>query len=92
MTKLQHLSSNWKTTAQSILTSAIGIVPVFMGLGIFTPRQALFVGAVPGIAKVIIGLLQQDAGTAVARVAGAGEQVVSSHEVPDDPNAKPILQ
>lgn len=88
---MSHLLANWKTTLQSVLTSVIGLSAVAPSLSFLSPKQAGLLVSAGVLAKVVLGLFQQDAGSTVAIVKGQTEsQVVPSHEIPDSPNAKPI--
>lgn len=53
--------TSWKSTAQSILTVTLSVSGVLMASSIIKPATAAVLVTVNGIAKVLIGLMQQDA-------------------------------
>lgn len=57
---LDHLRSNWRTTAQSILTTAFAITGYLMVSSVISPHTAGEFVMINGLCKVAIGLLQTD--------------------------------
>jgi hypothetical protein len=58
---LQHLTHNWRTTLQSILTTTFAITGCLMTASIIKPHTAALLVTVNGLCKVILGVLQTDA-------------------------------
>lgn len=57
-----QIFANWKTSVQSILTAVISLSLVAPSLAILTPKQVAVIVAAGAIAKIVLGLAQQDAG------------------------------
>lgn len=57
---LNHLTANWKSTVQSILTSTFAITGVLMVSTVISPRTAGYLVTVNTICKVVLGVFQTD--------------------------------
>lgn len=57
---LQHLTTNWKSTVQSLLTVTLAITGYLMASSTIKPHTAVILGTVNGLAKVILGVMQTD--------------------------------
>ncbi len=55
-----YLVQNWKSTVQSILTVTLAVTGYLMASSTIKPHTAIIIGTVNGVAKVILGVLQQD--------------------------------
>ena len=84
----------WKSTVSSLLTSTLATSAAFLAPplnALVSAKVILWCGAFQILGKIWIGLITNDAGTTLATVPGKSEPVsVPSHEVPDDPTAKPV--
>ena len=80
------LLANWKTTAQGLLSLAVVLVIAYTAL----PQGAKWPAIAIALLKAAISFLQKDAGTTPAYVPGEGVQNVPSHEIPNNPAAKPV--
>ena len=60
---LNNAITHWKTTLQSILTVTFAITGYLMTASIISPHTAAMLTIVNGIAKVILGCMQQDSNT-----------------------------
>ena len=106
---MQKFLAHWKTTANGILAfliTTLTILSGFLGTGDLTQAGNGSIGSIHvstwvatgitvalALCRAWIGLLQQDAGSQLAKVPGAPEAaVVPSHETPDDPNAVVVVQ
>lgn len=69
MIDVNHLLANWKTTAQSLLTTTLAVTGVLMTSSIIKPHTAAIMVTVNGVAKVILGVMQTD-----AKVATPGQE------------------
>jgi hypothetical protein len=56
----KHLTDNWKSTAQSFLTVTFAVTGYLMTSSVIKPHTAVVLGIVNGLAKVILGIYQQD--------------------------------
>ena len=83
---------DWKTSVQPILTIFLVVAPLLTvdGSPVHSKYAAWSIGVASAVAKTWIGFLQKDAGTTLATVGGSAPQVVDSHEVPDNPQARPV--
>lgn len=88
----QHLAANWKTTAQGALSAVIGLSLSSAFMGALSPSLAGHVTVAASVAKVILGIMQQDAGTTVARLRTGEVAAVPSHELPDDASIKTVVK
>jgi hypothetical protein len=57
----QYLTRNWKTTVQAILTTIFAVTGVLMTSSVISPHTAAVMVTVNGIAKVVLGIFQNDA-------------------------------
>lgn len=81
------LTKNWKTTANGLLSAAALVVIAEMAV----PTGAKPLVYVLAGLRVLVGLVQTDAGSTEAVLPGsAAAQIVPSHEIPDDPKAVPV--
>lgn len=102
-TQMMH----WKSTAQSAITAFLGLSGTILavkGNPALDPSLAAFVNSIPahwiivmgtitGALKLVIGFMQKDADTVLAKVPGIKEpQVVPAHATPDDPKAIPVVE
>jgi hypothetical protein len=55
-----HITNNWKTTVQSILTVTFAVTGVLMTSSIIKPHTAAVLVIINGVAKVVLGLFQSD--------------------------------
>lgn len=55
-----HLLTNWKSTAQSVLTTTFAVTGVLMTSSVIKPHTAAILVSVNGVAKVVLGIFQQD--------------------------------
>lgn len=89
---LETAIKNPRTTISSILTALIGGVPILLGTGMIHGKAATIAGSILLTSKVIWGtFFQKDAGKTPAYVPGKGIQNVPSHEIPDSPDAIPVI-
>jgi len=58
---IAHLKANWKTTVQSVLTTAFAVTGVLMVSSVIQPHTAAVLVTANGICKVVLGVLQTDA-------------------------------
>ncbi len=58
-----HLTQNWKTTLQSILTTTFAITGTLMVSSVIKPQTAAILVTVNGICKVVLGVFQTDGST-----------------------------
>lgn len=76
---LNHLLSNWKSTAQSILTTTFALTGALMISHAISPKIAAVCASINAILKVVIGVLQTDG---VQIPAGQTVQQVMSIKTP----------
>lgn len=57
---LDHITKNWHTTAQSVLTTTFAITGYLMVSSVIKPHTAAILVTVNGLCKVFLGLLQTD--------------------------------
>lgn len=57
---IQHLTDNWKSTLQSILTTTFALTGSLMLSSVIKPHTAAILVAVNGVCKVLLGLVQTD--------------------------------
>jgi len=57
---LEHLTANWKSTVQSILTTTFALTATLMVSSIIKPRTAAILVSVNGVCKVLLGVFQTD--------------------------------
>jgi hypothetical protein len=57
---LKHLTDNWKSTVQSILTTTFVVTGYLMVSSTIKPHTAAVLVTVNGIAKILLGILQTD--------------------------------
>jgi hypothetical protein len=57
---LQHLTENWKSTLQSILTTTFALTGTLMLSSVIKPHTAAILVAVNGVCKVLLGVFQTD--------------------------------
>jgi hypothetical protein len=90
--------TNWKTTVAGLLSAFVGTIgPVTAYLATTNnPKATEVCGALTcagAVARIWIGLIQNDAGTTLAVVPGSpSPQLVPSHETPDNPAATPVKE
>lgn len=56
-----HLTNNWKSSVQSVLTTTFAVTGVLMTSSVIKPHTAALLVTVNGIAKVVLGIFQADA-------------------------------
>ncbi len=61
---LSHLTTNWKSTIQSILTVTFAVTGYLMVSSTISPHTAGILVTVNGLCKVILGVIQTDPKTA----------------------------
>jgi hypothetical protein len=85
--------THWKSTASSVLTVTLATSTALLTVPA-VQNHVKAVGWIMGaqaLAKVWIGLIQEDAGTTLATIPGKDAPVaVASHEIPDNPAAEPV--
>jgi hypothetical protein len=93
MTTWTKAITNWKSTLSGLLTVTLATSTALLTIPA-VQNHVKAVGwlmGVQAVVKVWVSLIQVDAGTALAKVPGESEPVaVPSHEVPDNPSAKPV--
>ncbi len=57
----KHITQNWKSTVQSILTFTLAITGYLMTCKTISPHTAAIFGMVNGLCLVIVGVMQKDA-------------------------------
>lgn len=57
---LDHLLTNWKSTAQSILTVTFMLTGSLMVSSVIKPKTAAILVTVNGFCKIVLGLFQTD--------------------------------
>lgn len=57
---LDHLLANWKSTAQSILTTTFVLTGALMTASVIKPHTAAILVTINGVAKVLLGMFQTD--------------------------------
>lgn len=57
---LQHLTENWKSTLQSVLTTTFALTGTLMLSSVIKPHTAAILVAVNGVCKVLLGVFQTD--------------------------------
>lgn len=57
---LQHLLSNWKSTAQSILTTTFALTGALMVSNVISAKTAAIMGTANAVCKILVGVLQTD--------------------------------
>jgi hypothetical protein len=55
-----HLTANWKSTVQSILTTTLALTGGLMASNVITPQTAAILATINGICKVVLGVFQVD--------------------------------
>ena len=77
----QHFRANWKTSVQPILSVILVAAPMatLPDSPIHSPTTLWFIAVLTAVAKVYIGVIQQDAGTVIAKTS-QGIKPVESHE------------
>ena len=90
---LDNAIRNPRTTISGILTALIGLIPTLLASGIIHGKAATISLSVVTVSKIILSsFFQKDAGQVAAIVPGQPEPVmVPSHEIPDSPNAIPVV-
>lgn len=91
---MNMILTHWKTTVSSVLTVLIATGTYFMAVPstIISQKWATIITIVVGLAKVWLGLVQQDAGVVVATTpANPTPHAEPAHEVPDSPAAQPVV-
>jgi len=83
---------NWRTSLSGFLSFVIATGAVFTALppAWLNPKYSAGLTIAVGLAKAWVGMISKDAGSVEAVVPGKGVQVVTSHEVPDDPAAEAV--
>jgi hypothetical protein len=90
--------TNWKTTLAGILSAFLAVVgPLTAYLAEHNNATATDISGgltvAAAIARIVLGIMQKDAGTVQAIVPGSvTPQAVPSHEVPDSPAATPVKE
>lgn len=88
---------DWKSTVSSVLTATLFLTAALLASPqlqtTLSPKALLWIGGVQSVAKILIGLITQDAGTVQAITPTSGGQVVTvaSHEVPSVPGAVAVV-
>lgn len=57
---LTHLTTNWKTTVQSILTTTFALTGALMVSNVISPKTAAILVSINGVCKVVLGVFQTD--------------------------------
>jgi hypothetical protein len=57
---LAHLTSNWKSTLQSILTTTFALTGALMASSVISPKTAAIMASINGICKIVLGIFQTD--------------------------------
>lgn len=57
---LNHLTQNWKSTVQSILTTTFAVTGALMVSSVISPKTAAWMVTINGICKVVLGVFQTD--------------------------------
>lgn len=55
-----HLLTNWKSTVQSILTTAFMVTGALMVSSVIKPHTAAILVSINGVCKVVLGAFQSD--------------------------------
>lgn len=81
-----------RSTVSSILTGAIGGLPILLGTGLIHGKAASIAGSILIVSKVLWGaFFQSDPGKTLAFSPGSSKpEMVASHETPNDPSAIPV--
>lgn len=82
---LEHLTQNWKSTVQSILTSTFAITGALMVSTVISPKTAGYLVAVNTVCKVVLGVFQTDG----IQVPTGSTVVQTSKTVVSTPDAPP---
>ena len=83
-------SNVWAHPKSTIVGACGLIISVTLAIGALPPKASVPVVLV-AVLRAVVMFLSQDAGTTLAKLPGVSEAVpVPSHEVPDDPQAKPL--
>jgi hypothetical protein len=90
MPTMATIFTHWKSTVRGILVFVITTCGVLFSSGILNGRAAATVALISALATAYVGIISQDAGVQVASIAGGPPVAVSSHEVPDQPDAIPV--
>jgi hypothetical protein len=91
-TLFNRIFVHWKSTTQSGLTAIIGLSAVAPSIYWLTPKQAASLVSAGVVGKVFLGMLQQDAGTVVAKLPDGETKAMPGHEIPDDKAATAVKQ
>jgi hypothetical protein len=57
---IPNLAANWKSTAQSILTTTFAITGALMVSNVISPKVAAICATINGVLKVILGVFETD--------------------------------
>lgn len=57
---LDHIRTNWKSTAQSILTTTFALTGTLMVSSIIKPKTAAILVTANAVCKILIGVFQTD--------------------------------
>jgi hypothetical protein len=55
-----HLTANWKSTLQSILTTTFALTGALMVSSIISPKTAVILTTINGVCKIVLGIFQTD--------------------------------
>jgi hypothetical protein len=84
--------THWKSSLQGILMLVLTTCGVLITSGILNANTTKIVALVSALAFAYIGLISKDSGVQIASIAGGPPVAVPSHEVPDQPGAKPVKE
>lgn len=59
---ISHITQNWQSTVQSILTTTFAVTGVLMVSSVISPHTAAILVTINGICKVSLGVFQKDGG------------------------------
>ena len=51
---------NWKSTLSGILTATLSLTVALLPLHVLSPREVVWAGTIQAVAKVLLGLIQND--------------------------------
>jgi hypothetical protein len=90
MPTMATVFTHWKSSAQGILLLVVATCNILTQSGDLSVGTTKIVTLIGSLAFAYIALISKDSGVQVASVAGGPPEAVSSHEVPDAPNAKAV--
>lgn len=57
---LAHITANWKSTLQSILTTTFALTGGLMVSSVISPKTAAILTSVNAVCKIVLGVFQED--------------------------------